>query len=131
MLAFWQSLLLLAIAIWAGNRRFGKPQPLTSSKTNNSEAYIRAVAGILQKAERSDFVVETIGKQEQLALQKALGLGSVLLEPEVVLAAWEKQTGKPRTELHFLLNSVRHPRRLNQNQLQDWLQQWREFRGEN
>lgn len=130
-LAFWQGLLILAIAIWAGNRRFGKPQPLLSSKTNNSEAYIRAVAGILQKANRSDFLVETIGKQEQLALQKTLGLGSNLLEPEVVLSAWEKQTGKSRRELHILLNSIRHPRRLNRKKLQNWLQQWQQIHQEN
>jgi hypothetical protein len=127
-LALWQGAVLLAVAIWAGNRRFGKPQPLVSPEPNNTQAYIGALAGVLEKAQQSEFAITTIGKQEQLQVQKALGLGSVLLEPEAVLDAWERQTGRSPQELHALLNSARHPRPMKGASLKNWLQQWRSIR---
>jgi hypothetical protein len=76
---------------------------LTTPKVNNSEAYMQAIAAVLEKADCADFLVETIGKAEQIKLQKSLGLGSNLVAPELLLQAWTERTGRPKGELAKLL----------------------------
>lgn len=45
-----QALIILLVLIWEKNQRFGLPVKLLPSKLDNSEAYIQALAGVLQKA---------------------------------------------------------------------------------
>jgi hypothetical protein len=120
-LIFIQLAMLLALLIWAGNRRFGSALPLVTSTPNNSRAYIEALATVLQKAESHSFVIETVGKAEQLRLQRALGMGSEPLEPATLLQAWVEQTGRPSSELEQVFRPYWQPRSLNAQQLKDWI----------
>ncbi len=126
--AFVQGLILLLVAIWALNRRFGKPLTLSAPVVNNSEAYIQALAGVLQKAESSEFVLEVLGKEEQLQLQKALFLGQESLDHQSLVNAWVQQTGRPATELEQVLQMQSRKRRISETDLLTWLGKWEQIR---
>lgn len=125
--AFLQASVLLLVLIWGQNRRLGKPLALSTQVIDNSEAYIQALAGVLQKAESSDFVVEMIGKEEQLQLQKALGLGQQLLDHQTLINAWVQQ-GHSATELDAVLKLQTQKRRLSERELLSWLGKWQTVR---
>lgn len=127
LIAFVQGLIVLGIAIWANNRRWGQPENLKTPTVDNSQAYITALAGVLQKAHRTDFVVEAISREEQLQLQKALGLGTTLLDDQMLLAQWSEQTGKPAKELEQLLQQSSRQSRLSDHNLLIWLNKWQEL----
>ncbi|KAF3887370.1 MULTISPECIES: DUF4350 domain-containing protein [Nostocales] len=126
--AFVQGGVLLVVLIWGQNRRFGKPVSLETPVVDNSEAYIQALAGVLQKAESRDFVVEMVGKEEQLQLQKSLGLGQQLLDRPSLVNTWVQQTGVAATELDEVLNLQSQKRRLSEKELISWLEKWRIIR---
>ncbi|MBF2028977.1 MAG: DUF4350 domain-containing protein [Oscillatoriales cyanobacterium C42_A2020_001] len=115
-----QSLIILAVLIWGQNHRLGVAEPLLSPKVDNSEAYIQAMAGVLHKADCSEFVLETIGKAEQLEIQKALGLGTIPLPIEALAEAWERQTGRSPETLKSVLKTASRHRRLSDAELQQW-----------
>ncbi len=118
--------IILLVSIWAGNRRFGKPLAVSTPAVDNSQAYIQALAGVLQKAESSEFILEVVGKEEQLQLQKALFLGQTILEPQILIDAWVKQTGRPAEELPQLqLQSKK--RRISETELLAWLTKWKQI----
>ncbi len=119
--------ILLLVAIWAGNRRFGKPLTVSTPVVDNSQAYIQALAGVLQKAESSEFILEVVGKEEQLQLQKALFLGQTPLEPQILIDAWVQQTGRPAAELQQLLQLQSKKRRISQIELLAWLTKWKQI----
>jgi hypothetical protein len=123
-----QILILLLVAIWAGNRRFGKPLTLSAPEVDNSKAYIQALGGVLQKANSSEFVMEVVGKEEQLQLQKALFLGETPLDNSSLVDAWVEQTERPATELEQLLQVQSQKRRLSETQLLTWLSKWEQIR---
>jgi hypothetical protein len=50
-----QGTIILLVAIFAGWNRFGQPVTLSAPQVDNSEAYIQALAGVLQKANSTDF----------------------------------------------------------------------------
>lgn len=125
--AFLQGLIILLVAIWAANRRFGKPVTITTPVVNNSEAYILALAGVLQKAGSSEFILDIVGKEEQLQLQKSLGLGDILLDPESLINAWVQQTGHPATELEQLLQEQAEKHRMKDKYLLKWLEKWQKI----
>ena len=91
--------------------------PLTNPKLDNSEAYIQALAGVLHKAGRSEFVLDGVGKHEQLQIQKALGLGSTMLELDAIVAAWVQQTGRPAAELEEVLKARSRTQRISEQDL--------------
>lgn len=124
-----QAGVLLLVAIWAHNRRFGSAIALTTPIIDNSTAYIEALAGVLQKAQSSDFVVDTIGKAEQLQLQQALGLGQIAVDHPTLIQAWVQQTGRSSTELEQLLQLEAIKRRLSDKELLIWLEKWKTIRG--
>ncbi len=126
--AFLQAFVILIVLVIAKNRRLGLPLPLTAPVVNNSEAYIQAIAGVLQKAESSKFVVEVIGKEEQLQLQKALGLGQTLLDQSILIAAWVQQTGRPASELAQVLQLPSKKRTISESDLLSWLDKWQTIR---
>ncbi|AFY49781.1 hypothetical protein Nos7524_4009 [Nostoc sp. PCC 7524] len=128
LVALIQAGVLLLVLIWSQNRRFGKPIALETPVIDNSEAYIQALAGVLQKAESSDFVLEMVGKEEQIQLQKALGLEAVPLEHQVLLNLWTQKTGKSATELDAALKLQAIKRRVSQRDLISWLRKWRTVR---
>ncbi len=128
-IALLQAGVLLLVLIWAQNRRFGKPVALETLVIDNSQAYIQALAGVLQKAESTDFVVEMVRKEEQLQLQKALGLGKILLEPQVLINVWVEKTGLSAAELEAVLKLHTRKKTISEQDLLSWLGKWRTLRG--
>jgi hypothetical protein len=126
--ALIQVAILLLVAIWAANRRFGKPETLPTPVVNNSEAYIQALAAVLQKAESSEFVLEVVGKEEQGQLQKALFLGQEQLDPKSLVNAWIQQTGRPAAELEQVLQMQSQKARIRETELLKWLGKWQQIR---
>ncbi len=116
-----QGLILLLVLIWAKNRRLGPPLPITPPTLDNSQAYIEALAAVLQKAGSSEFILETIGKAEQLQLQRELGLGAVPLTAEELINAWIA-SGRSPNDLQPTLRTQARKRRLNDTELTTWLQ---------
>ncbi len=112
-----QSAIVLLVLVWAKNRRFGQPAPLNQIIPDNSEAYIQALAGVLHKAGRSEFVLEVVGRETQLQIQRSLGLGSTLLDVDTIAQAWTKQTGRPAEELIRIFT----PRQLSEADLLSWI----------
>ncbi|ERN42819.1 hypothetical protein KR51_00004370 [Rubidibacter lacunae KORDI 51-2] len=120
--AFLQIVIVLIIFLSAANRRFGPAIALRPPETNNSQAYISALAGAIYKAERYEFATDLIGKAERLKLQQALGLGTVPLSDRELRAAWV-QCGGSEEELKLALRGERR-RRPSETELLDWLQHW-------
>jgi Domain of unknown function (DUF4350) len=123
-----QSAIALIIVIWAGNRRFGKPVTIAASVVENSEAYIQALAGVLQKAKSSEFLVTAIAKEEQRQLQKALGLEETLLDSQSLVDAWIQQTGQNATELKSLLKVSSNNKPMSEVDLLAWIEKWQKIR---
>ncbi|WP_009630340.1 DUF4350 domain-containing protein [Synechocystis sp. PCC 7509] len=120
-----QAGVLLLILIWAQNRRFGALESLETPAIDNNIAYIQAMAGVLEKAECSEFILSVVGKEEQLQLQKALGLGKIPLEQQTLVDNWVQQTKNSPSQLQQLL----HQRsRLSNKQLLEWLDKWQKMR---
>lgn len=126
--ALVQGIVLILVLIWAKNRRLGQLNRVSTPGLENSKAYIQALAGVLQKAGRRDFIVKVVVKEEQVQLQKALGLGSVLLDAETLAQAWSEKTGRPSTELMQQLQVISNPRRLRELDLLRWLKKWAAIR---
>ena len=117
------------IAVWAYNHRWGEAEKLSTVKVNNSQAYIEALAGVLSKANSSQFLVEVIGKEEQRQLQKTLGLGDSLLDHQTLIKAWVQQTqGKPE-QLRSLLRVSARKHKISETDLLAWLKGWEKIRG--
>ncbi|WP_138502457.1 DUF4350 domain-containing protein [Nostoc sp. PA-18-2419] len=125
---FIQVGILLLMLIWAQNRRFGKPLTLDTPVPDNSKAYIQALALVLQKADTTDFVTEMVGKQEQLHLQKALGLGQIPLEHQALLNFWIEKTGASGAELDAVLKLQSRKQPMSEQELLSWLGKWRTIR---
>ncbi|MBF2021641.1 MAG: DUF4350 domain-containing protein [Hydrococcus sp. C42_A2020_068] len=123
-----QAAIATIIAIWSGNRRFGKPTQLSTPTTENSKAYIEALAGVLQKAKSSEFLVLTIAKEERRQLQKALGLEDKPLESQVIVDAWVQQTGRSPADLESLLNASSRKSAMTEGDLLAWMEKWQNIR---
>ncbi|MEP0818134.1 MULTISPECIES: hypothetical protein [Trichocoleus] len=67
-------------------------------------------------------MIDTIRKEEQLQVQRALGLGNQLLDPETLLTAWTQQTGRPATELADMLQLRSRGQRVSDRDLLTWLE---------
>jgi hypothetical protein len=112
----------ILVSIWQQNQRFGQIIISKPPQIENSEAYIQALAGVLRQANSSEFVIQTIGKAEQLSWQKKLGLGSErLVEPDTLINAWKNRTKLPPDDLIFILESIVETNRLSPKQLNTWL----------
>jgi Domain of unknown function (DUF4350) len=122
LIAFLNLCLILAILIWQQNRRFGAvviPQP---PQIDNSMAYIQALGGVLRQAQSSEFVMQNIGKAEQLKLQQQLGLGNMqLVDRQTLLDTWTAQTKLPTADLPGILQLATANKRLTEAELQQWL----------
>ena len=124
-LLFVQLIIGAVIASVVAFRRFGQPLSPHQAIADNSTAYIDALAGVLEKANSSDFAVETVGKDERLKLQKSLGLGSSsLVGRQTLLTAYKQQKGKSRSELSQLLDIGDRGQKLNDVQLAIWSERW-------
>jgi Domain of unknown function (DUF4350) len=121
-IAFVNICLVLGILVWQQNRRFGAvviPQP---PQVDNSVAYIQALGGILRQAQSSEFVLQNIGKAEQLKLQRLLGLGNKqLVDRQTLIDAWLAQTKLPATDLPVILQLAPSNQPFTEAELQQWL----------
>ena len=124
---FIQLIIIIVVAVIVAFRRFGQPVTVNNAMVDNSMAYIEALSGVLAKANCTDFVVTTIVRDEQLKLQKKLGLGQNLVNEETLIAAWTQQTGNSATKLRELLQISKHKRRLSDRELANWVQKWQEI----
>jgi Domain of unknown function (DUF4350) len=112
----------LLVLIWQQNRRFGKVVIPKLLEIDNGEAYIQALGGVLRQANSSEFVLQQIGKAEQLSWQQKLGLGKErLVAPQVLITAWEAQTQLPATDLQFVLQLTTGGQRISAKELTLWL----------
>jgi Domain of unknown function (DUF4350) len=120
--AFVNICLVLGILVWQQNRRFGAvviPQP---PQVDNSVAYIQALGGILRQAQSSEFVLQNIGKAEQLKLQQLLGLGNKqLVDRQTLIDAWLVQTKLPAADLPVILQLAPSNHPFTEAELQQWL----------
>lgn len=116
-----QAGVIFLVAVWGQNRRLGRAEAIAPPKTDNSEAYIQALGSVLNKAESSEFVLQTIGRAEQMTVQRSLGLGNIPVEPETLVQAWTQQTGRPAEELNEVLIPVARQRRIGERDLLRWL----------
>ena len=123
-----QGAVIVLLVVWAQNRRFGPPDPLSPPSVDNSQAYIQALAGVLQKANRLEFVLEMVGKEEQRHLQQALGLGPTLLDRQTLVAAWVEQTRRSADELEAVLDLPARSRRVSESEVLAWLAAWQALR---
>lgn len=121
---FIQGLIILLILIFVQNRRFAKPIKLSAPIVDNSQAYIQALAGVLQKAESQEFILETTGKEQKIQLQKKLGLGKNIVEDKSLIDTWIQQTGEPSTELEKILKIQSQKRKITESELLIWLDKW-------
>jgi hypothetical protein len=122
LLVLIQLVILILFLLWSGNRRFGQAIAVIPPTRNNSEAYIQALAGVLEKAESADFVVSRLQEAEQKALQSALGLGTNPLPSNTLVAAWERQHSDSSSKLRSLLEEKNIPK--NNEALRIWLEKW-------
>ncbi len=122
-----QVFLIVLLLIWNGNRRFG--QILTIKKPNlaNSERYIQSLAGVLNNARHSDFVLQHVGEQLRQQLAAKLGIaadraaGTVRLDDQRLAEAWANQSGRSPQELLSLLQPTNPKRRFSDRELLDWI----------
>ncbi|NET74521.1 MAG: DUF4350 domain-containing protein [Sphaerospermopsis sp. SIO1G2] len=131
MLIFTQMIVLLLVLIWAENQRFGKPIIVKTPEVDNSQAYIQALAGVLQKAKSSDFVLEMIGKEERTNLQAKLGLSQNPLKDEILLKMWQEKTSGNLADLEAVLKTQLKKNRIPEKELFDWLVKWHKIRKNN
>lgn len=125
---FINCLLGMLVLAWQQNRRFGKVAIPKLPEVDNSEAYIQALGGVLRQANSSEFVIQNIGKAEQLSWQQKLGLGKIrLVEPQTLITAWENQTQLPTDDLRSVLQLTAAARRLTPTELMIWLTKIREI----
>jgi hypothetical protein len=76
----------------------------------------------LQQANSSEFVLQNIGKANQLAWQQKLGLGDDRLVPaDTLITAWENQTQLPTDDLRSVLQLSAGKQRLAPVELNEWL----------
>jgi Domain of unknown function (DUF4350) len=126
LVAFINLLLGILVLIWQQNRRFGKVLIPKSIEIDNSEAYIQALGSVLRQANSSEFVLQNIGRAEQLSWQQQLGLGKErLVESQTLIAAWENQIRLPTNDLRFVLQLTAEARRLTPAELTIWLEKIR------
>lgn len=117
LIAAVQGGVILLIGLIAQNRRVGARQTVPTFQVDNSEAYIKALAGVLHKANNHDFLVETLSRAERKSLQRALGLGDAPVPPDTLKTAWQQATGRSVADLSVLQERPRGDRTI-----ETWLQ---------
>lgn len=120
---FTQLIIGISVLIYGKNRRFGQVKTIKLPPINNSLAYIQAIAGILQKANSTDFVTETLSKAEITKLQRNLGLTAAPQAPTTLIKLWTQKTGRSPGELEQIFNALDRRQKLSEAELSKWLTQ--------
>ena len=124
LLLFVQAIFIAVIASIVALRRFGQPVTYQEAIADNSMAYIDALAGVLEKANSTNFALEVIGRDEQRKLQAALGLGRSLVDRETLLTAWKRSHSSTQKQLPPINNGRK---KLSDAQLISWVRQWQKI----
>ena len=124
---FIQTALIAIIAAATALRRFGLPKEPKTAISDNSTAYIDALAGVLEKANSTNFVVEAIAKDEQRKLQQSLGLGRSLINKDSLIAAYKQQRADSASDLDELFKVSNAKRKISEAQLITWIQKWQKI----
>ena len=130
-LIFIQLVVILSIAAVTAFRRFGKPKVTKTAIADNSTAYIDALAGVLEKASSTDFVVDNISQDEQQKLQASLGLGKFPVNYDTLIAACKHQRPELVNELNQLLKISNARDKISDAQLITWIQKWQKINVDN
>ncbi len=123
-----QAIVLILIAIWAKNQRFGRFQSVDPPPVDNSTAYIQALAGALRQANSRSFVMDTVNQAELRQLQRQMGLGDTPMTLPELIEAWTAQ-GRSADDLKSLLR-MQSRQDLNDSDLVLWLQNLQRLREE-
>jgi hypothetical protein len=121
-----QGIVITSLLIWGKNWRFGPLQVIRPREIANSERYVQALAGVLNQARHSDFVLAQLGLRLRQQLASQLGLAAdraptARLPDDVTLAqAWTAQTGQSAQEVLKLLQQADSGRRLSDAELVTW-----------
>jgi Domain of unknown function (DUF4350) len=115
-----QTMVLFGVLLW-GHRRFLPTTSIAPPAIDNSQAYIQALSDVLQKANSSKFVVETISKAEQRALQRALGLGTDPVPLSELVTIYRQHTNQSAATLEKSLQLATSQRPINEAELQQWI----------
>lgn len=120
---FLQLICLFVLIVWGQNQTFGAKKSLSQASVDNSQTYIEALACILHKAQKSEYILSKLGQHHTLKLQQALGLGNQPLTDNQIIEAWVKQTNSSGKEVQEWLQIKSNPRHLSETELVDWLRQ--------
>ncbi|BAC09080.1 DUF4350 domain-containing protein [Thermosynechococcus vestitus] len=115
--------LLLLFLLWQQSQRFGPPLLEKEPVTSNSAAYIEALAGVLQRAQQRQFVLEQLQDRFRYDLARQLGLATRphhLPQDSELLQGWQRATGRSPDCLQDLLR-IRPS--IDDAQLLRWLEQ--------
>lgn len=117
LLIFLQSLVVVTLLAIFGNRRFGQPQTSPNLVSNNNQAYINALAQVLEKGDRPQFVVQQLLQAESPSLERRLG---------------NLPAAQTRQAMATLLTNLSHPDKLpkNERDLRVWLKQWQQLQAQ-
>lgn len=121
---FVQLIILTVILIIGGNRRFGQPQEAIISTINNNQAYINALAQVLEKGDRPEFAVQQFLHGEMPTLIRKLGE----LDPSTDLKNSADQAVTLKQTLVTLADPDKLPK--NENELRVWLKQWQQLQAQ-
>lgn len=127
LLVLLQAIIVGIILLWGKNHRLGSLiQPYEPTQAN-SEQYIHALAGVLQRARHHDFVQSQLSQRFRQELAEKLGVRGAwsghehLLNDQELAQAWSLQTGKSASELLLVLGPA--PKELSEQELLTWLNQ--------
>ncbi|MEO1692375.1 MAG: DUF4350 domain-containing protein [Cyanobacteria bacterium J06631_6] len=126
-----QTALIAIVAAITAFRRFGLPLQPKTAIADNSTAYIEALAGVLEKANSTDFVVQAIAKDEQRKLQQSLGLGKSPVDRDMLITAYSQQKSKSAEDLNQLLQVSNANQKISAARLITWIQQWQKINQDN
>jgi Domain of unknown function (DUF4350) len=89
-----QAAVTVLIGLWGQRRRWGVVHSIEPPEPNNSQAYIEALASVLQRASSDRFVAEQLVKADRQSLQQFLGLGLGTVADAELVQSWTQRTGK-------------------------------------
>ena len=119
--------LMILVLIWGQNHRFGVPVSTTPPTPDNSSQYIQALAGTLNQAGHTEFVLGLLSVELRQILGVRLGLVAsygdqqVLPQDQQLANQWSETTGRPAQELLELLEQGRQTRRRSDRDLLNWV----------
>ncbi len=124
---FVQLIILTVFLIIGGNRRFGRPQEPLIPTVNNNQAHINALAQVLEKGDRPQFVVQQFLHSEMPTLTRKLGELDTLGNPQNSSNEPDQIVTLKQT-LAKLVDPSKLPK--NENDLRLWLKQWQQLQAQ-